>query len=83
MVNEAALCLAEGVVGSAAKLDLAMIFGTGFPPFRGGLLKYADGVGLPKIAEELTRLASSVGPRFAPAPFLTALAKKNETFHQE
>ncbi len=83
MVNEAALCLAEGVVGSAAKLDLAMIFGTGFPPFRGGLLKYADGVGLPRIAEELTRLASSVGPRFAPAPFLTELAKKNETFHQE
>jgi 3-hydroxyacyl-CoA dehydrogenase/enoyl-CoA hydratase/3-hydroxybutyryl-CoA epimerase len=83
MVNEAAFCLDEGIVGSAAKLDLAMIFGTGFPPFRGGLLKHADTVGTPKIAAELTRLASSVGTRFAPAPFLARLAQKNETFHQE
>src|SRR5450755_4592331 len=37
MINEAAFCLAEGIVASPAKLDLAMIFGTGFPPFRGGL----------------------------------------------
>ncbi len=36
MVNEAARCRDEGVVRSAADLDLALIFGTGFPPFRGG-----------------------------------------------
>ncbi|HUF18872.1 MAG TPA: 3-hydroxyacyl-CoA dehydrogenase NAD-binding domain-containing protein, partial [Thermoanaerobaculia bacterium] len=41
MINEASLILDEGVVGSAGELDLAMIMGTGFPPFRGGLLRYA------------------------------------------
>jgi 3-hydroxyacyl-CoA dehydrogenase/enoyl-CoA hydratase/3-hydroxybutyryl-CoA epimerase len=58
MVNEAAFCLEEGIVANAAKLDLAMIFGTGFPPFRGGLLAYADATGLPVIAGELAKLAT-------------------------
>ena len=40
MVNEAAYCLAEGIVAGPDKLDLAMIFGIGFPPFRGGPLHY-------------------------------------------
>ena len=42
MVNEAARVLEERVVRSAADVDLGMVMGTGFPPFRGGLLKYAD-----------------------------------------
>ena len=45
MINEAAHCLAEEVVASAARVDLAMIFGTGFPPFRGGLMRHADSLG--------------------------------------
>jgi 3-hydroxyacyl-CoA dehydrogenase/enoyl-CoA hydratase/3-hydroxybutyryl-CoA epimerase len=83
MVNEAALCLAEDVVASPAKLDLAMIFGTGFPPFRGGLLAYADATGLQKIASGLERMAGAIGPRFTPAPLLLELAKNDKKFHQE
>jgi len=83
MVNEAAFCLAENVVASPAKLDLAMIFGTGFPPFRGGLLAYADTRGLPAIVRSLERLAGTAGPRFKPAPLLVDLAKSGKTFHQE
>src|SRR5687768_1794660 len=51
MINEAARCLEEGVVESAADVDLAMVMGTGFAPFRGGPLRYADSLGLPKVAD--------------------------------
>lgn len=80
MVNEAAYCLAEGIVPSPAKLDLAMIFGIGFPPFRGGLCAHADARGLAAVADALSRLASEKGPRFKPAPLLADLAKQGKTF---
>jgi 3-hydroxyacyl-CoA dehydrogenase/enoyl-CoA hydratase/3-hydroxybutyryl-CoA epimerase len=67
MVNEAARCLAEGVVGSAGELDLSMIMGTGFPPFRGGLCRWADDQGGEPLLEAMRRLASSVGERYQPA----------------
>ena len=74
MVNEAARCLAEGIVGSAADVDLAMILGTGFPPFRGGLCRWADASGLEQMIDRLKRLATGVGPRFAPAAALEDVA---------
>ena len=82
MINEAAYCLAEGVVADAGKLDLAMIFGTGFPPFRGGLLRYADSLGAAQIERELRRLAGRFGPRFTPSPLLTELARSGGTFYR-
>jgi 3-hydroxyacyl-CoA dehydrogenase/enoyl-CoA hydratase/3-hydroxybutyryl-CoA epimerase len=45
MINEAKRCLREGVVASEDDIDVGMIFGTGFPPFRGGLVKYARDAG--------------------------------------
>jgi 3-hydroxyacyl-CoA dehydrogenase/enoyl-CoA hydratase/3-hydroxybutyryl-CoA epimerase len=70
MVNEAARCLEEGIVGSPGALDLAMIFGTGFPPFRGGLCRWADQTGLPSLVVRLEELAAAVDPRFAPTDAL-------------
>ncbi|HEV8481490.1 MAG TPA: 3-hydroxyacyl-CoA dehydrogenase NAD-binding domain-containing protein [Candidatus Eisenbacteria bacterium] len=70
MVNEAARCLDERVVSSGEEVDLAMILGTGFPPFRGGLMRYADVVGLSRVIERLQALAGSEGPRFTPSRFL-------------
>ena len=67
MVNEAARCLEEGVVTDAGALDLAMIMGTGFPPFRGGLLRWADRQGLAALGESMERLAAQVAERFAPS----------------
>ncbi len=81
MVNEAAFCLADGIVASPAKLDLAMIFGTGFPPFRGGLLRYADRAGISSIVSSLEALATSKGPRFTPSPFLVDLVKTARNFY--
>jgi 3-hydroxyacyl-CoA dehydrogenase / enoyl-CoA hydratase / 3-hydroxybutyryl-CoA epimerase len=75
MVNEAARCLEEGIVRSAGDLDLALIFGTGFPPFRGGLCRWADQEGLGRIIATLERLESGVGDRFQPSEALRATAE--------
>ncbi len=74
MVNEAARCLEEQVVRTAAELDLALIFGTGFPPFRGGLCRWADQEGLDRLILTLEQLAGSVGERFQPSEALRATA---------
>lgn len=75
MVNEAARCLEEKVVRSAGDLDLSLIFGTGFPPFRGGLCRWADQEGLGQIIATLERLEASVGDRFRPADALRKTAE--------
>jgi 3-hydroxyacyl-CoA dehydrogenase/enoyl-CoA hydratase/3-hydroxybutyryl-CoA epimerase len=80
MVNEAAYCLGEGIVPGADKLDLAMIFGIGFPPFRGGLCAHADARGAAAVADTLSRLSAEKGPRFNPAPLLADMAKQGRTF---
>ena len=81
MINEASLILEEKIAGSAGELDLAMIMGTGFPPFRGGLLRYADSLGLPYVVSRLDAL-TSVGPRFRPNEPLVRLAEKDGKFYQ-
>jgi len=89
MLNEAARALDQGVVASAAELDLATIFGMGFPPFRGGLLRWADEVGASSLVRRLDSIAASEpvrqrGPaaeRFEPAPALRRLAEAGGRFH--
>jgi 3-hydroxyacyl-CoA dehydrogenase/enoyl-CoA hydratase/3-hydroxybutyryl-CoA epimerase len=89
MVNEAALCLEEGVVAGPRELDLATVFGMGFPPFRGGLLRYADRRGLGQVVDALRRIDAApdvrarphASERFRPAPRLAALAAAGGTFH--
>jgi 3-hydroxyacyl-CoA dehydrogenase/enoyl-CoA hydratase/3-hydroxybutyryl-CoA epimerase len=83
MINEAAYCMAEELVASASKLDLAMIFGTGFPPFRGGLLRHADSLGAARVLSILEDLASRLGTRFQPAPLLRDMAKSGARFHPD
>jgi 3-hydroxyacyl-CoA dehydrogenase/enoyl-CoA hydratase/3-hydroxybutyryl-CoA epimerase len=80
MVNEAALCLAEGIARTPADIDLAMVTGTGFPPFRGGLLRYADTLGINEVVARMDRLASVHGSRFLPVPLLRDLARAGRTF---
>jgi len=82
MVNEAAMILDEKIVASAAELDLAMIMGTGFPPFRGGLLRYADKLGLPYILARLDDLAQKHGKRFLATAALRKLAEQDGKFYR-
>lgn len=81
MVNEAARCLEAGVVTDPADVDLAMIMGTGWAPFRGGPLHYADTLGLPEVVRRLETLAAAHGPRFTPAPLLRRMAAGGRAFY--
>jgi 3-hydroxyacyl-CoA dehydrogenase/enoyl-CoA hydratase/3-hydroxybutyryl-CoA epimerase len=81
MINEAALILDEKIVATAGELDLAMIMGTGFPPFRGGLLRYADSLGTPYILARLDELSSRYGKRFHPTEPLRRLAQGDGKFY--
>ncbi len=81
MINEAARVLEEGLVDGPGDIDLGMITGTGFPPFRGGLLRYADSIGNATITQRLEALARGVGPRFEPAPLLRRLADEGRRFY--
>ena len=80
MVAEAARCLDESIVRSPGELDLAMVMGTGFPPFRGGLLRYAEGYGLERIASDLEKWRARKGLRFAPPPSLIDRAHSSGRF---
>jgi 3-hydroxyacyl-CoA dehydrogenase/enoyl-CoA hydratase/3-hydroxybutyryl-CoA epimerase len=64
MLNEAVLCLREGVVADENLLDAGMIFGTGFAPFHGGPLHYARHTGPANLQARLAELAKQLGPRF-------------------
>jgi 3-hydroxyacyl-CoA dehydrogenase/enoyl-CoA hydratase/3-hydroxybutyryl-CoA epimerase len=77
MINEAARILDEKIVATPGELDLAMIMGTGFPPFRGGLLRYADSLGVANVVKRLEELAKNAGPRFTPSEAL----KRRDTFY--
>ncbi len=82
MVNEAARVIEEKVVDSAATVDMGMIMGTGFPPFKGGLLRFADSVGLQNIVQDLKRFHEITGrATFEPSPLLTSLASQNSKFY--
>ena len=80
-LNEAALCLQDGVLRSPRDGDVGAIFGLGFPPFLGGPFRYLDQLGARFAAEMLERLASTHGARFEPAVLLRDMAKAGKRFH--
>ncbi len=89
MVGEGARAFEDRVVATPAEFDLATVFGTGFAPFRGGLLKYVDSVGAGNICERMDahRAMADVvergaaAERFEPAEILRRLAEEGGTFH--
>jgi 3-hydroxyacyl-CoA dehydrogenase/enoyl-CoA hydratase/3-hydroxybutyryl-CoA epimerase len=82
MVNEAARCVEEKVVDSPEDADYGMILGTGFAPFRGGPLRYAEHYGLRKVVDELDRLARSEA-KFSPSEILRKHAREGTKFYTE
>ena len=81
MVNEAARVLEESVVDAPEDVDFGMIFGTGWAPFRGGPLRYADTLGAAEIVKRLDQLAAEVAPYFEPCAKLREMAKTNAKFY--
>ncbi len=82
-INEAALMIAEGICDRPQDMDLAMIYGTGFPPYRGGILRYADKWGLKNVYQKLVGLEKQYGPRFKPANLIKGMAETGRTFYTE
>jgi len=81
-INEAALMMEEGICDRPQDMDLAMIYGTGFPPYRGGILRYADKWGLKNVYDKLLELEQQYGLRFAPAELIKEMAESGKTFYK-
>ena len=81
MVNEAARCLEEQVVSAPEDVDFGMVMGTGFAPFRGGPLRYADSEGIGKIVAAMTRWQNRGVSYFEPAALLHRMAARGECFY--
>lgn len=75
MVAEAFRVLEENVARSEADLDAAMILGTGFPDYRGGIVRYARDCGLDTVLQELENLSTVCSERYAPSSYLRELVK--------
>ncbi|MCA9154067.1 MAG: enoyl-CoA hydratase/isomerase family protein [Planctomycetales bacterium] len=82
MLLEATRVLSAGIVRDVRDIDLGLIFGLGFPPFRGGLLWWADTLGAAKIVELLKPL-ESLGPRMQPTPLLLKMAEEGRKFYDD
>lgn len=83
MLNETARCIEDGVISDPADVDIGVIFGFGFPAFRGGILREADKLGLGYVVDRLETYAQAYGERLEPAQLLKDMAKKGETFHSD
>jgi len=83
MLNEAAMAFGEGVVRNARDGDIGAIFGIGYPPFRGGPLRYMDDLGAAKVVEVLRQLERSCGMRFAPCQTLVDMAARGGRFYDK
>jgi 3-hydroxyacyl-CoA dehydrogenase / enoyl-CoA hydratase / 3-hydroxybutyryl-CoA epimerase / enoyl-CoA isomerase len=80
LIFEVARCLDEGIVATAEEADMALLYGIGFPPFRGGALKYADEIGLANIVAMAEKYQSLGTCYEVPASF-KAMAENNQTFY--
>lgn len=81
MLNEAARCLAEGVIRSPRDGDIGAVFGFGFPPFRGGPFRYMDLIGVAEVVRQLQELNDRFPGRFEPAELLVTMARRGDWFH--
>jgi len=81
MINEASYCLADKIVEDASTIDMGVIYGLGFPPFKGGLLKYADHEGLDRLVEAMEEFSTVSLERYKVSPLLKELASQGKFFY--
>jgi 3-hydroxyacyl-CoA dehydrogenase/enoyl-CoA hydratase/3-hydroxybutyryl-CoA epimerase len=81
MVNEAARTLEERVVDAPEDVDFGMIMGTGWAPFRGGPLRFADHLGIATVVSRLNNLRDRVALYFTPCPLLVDMANRGAGFY--
>ena len=81
LVNEAVRCLEEQVVATPADVDFGMVMGTGFAPFRGGPLAYADSAGIAKIVDDMKALVQAGTAQYQPCALLSGMAATAKKFY--
>ncbi len=80
-INEAAYMIQEEICDRPQDMDLAIIYGLGFPPYRGGILRCADAWGIRNVYEHLLKLEKEHGVRFKPASLLKEMVESGRTFY--
>ena len=83
MINEALICLQEGIISCPRDGDIGAVFGLGFPPFEGGPFRYIDRVGAPRIMTTLESLEKIYGNRFSPPQILKDTEQSGKKFYPE
>ena len=81
MINEALICLQEGIISCPRDGDIGAVFGLGFPPFEGGPFRYIDHVGASRVVSTLESLEKIYGKRFSPPRILKDMAQSGKKFY--
>ena len=82
MIIECSRCLEDGIVQSPVEVDMGLVYGLGFPPFRGGALRYADQVGLQALCQKAAAFAA-LGKLYEPTAQMLRLAETGRGFYEE
>ncbi|MFN1620943.1 fatty acid oxidation complex subunit alpha FadB [Vibrio rotiferianus] len=80
MINEVVLCLQEGIIATPQEADMALVYGLGFPPFRGGVFRYLDSVGIAEFVA-MAKQYSELGAMYQVPQMLIDMAAKGESFY--
>ncbi len=80
MINEVVLCLQEGIIASPQEADMALVYGLGFPPFRGGVFRYLDSIGISDYVE-MAKQYSELGAMYQVPQMLIDMAAQGKTFY--
>ena len=81
LLIECSRCLEDGIVNTPVEVDIALVYGLGFPPFRGGPFRYADAVGLKALCEKAGKFAA-LGKLYEPTARMRQLAEAGATYHK-
>lgn len=79
---ESARCLEDNIVSSASEVDMGLVYGIGFPPFRGGVLHHIDKIGLAAFCARADEF-KALGPLYHPTDKMREMASKGQTYHQK
>ncbi|GAM54857.1 enoyl-CoA hydratase [Vibrio ishigakensis] len=82
MINEVVLCLEQNIVASPQEADMALVYGLGFPPFRGGVCRYLDSLGIDNYIQSCEQY-QHLGALYQVPQLLKDMAASGKSFYSE